>query len=255
MNIIEWNIGYGAQPEKIMEVLRENMNDTFIFMILEVIPNTYEQFLDMIGDTAHVEYSLNYRKPGKYDGKNRKLGVMIITSNDIDVLEVGVFNRTLYPDRTLYETIRIKGKELKIVALHSITGCSHLVSKSNNFRSFAEAVDEFKPDIVSMDANEPEIDHFEIKNMKFFEKNGNGARLFYETLDELGLKDSIIFNYDTNGYTKGKPLAVSHMINGKKPVRYDFIFVSNKLDVKDTCYDYEKAKHATADHAIVSVCC
>lgn len=46
---------------------------------------------------------------------------------------------------------------------------------------------------------------------------------------------------------------ISHMINGKKPVRYDFIFVSKNIEVNNVSYDYETAKNASADHAIVVV--
>ena len=251
MNIIEWNIGYGANPEIIFKELEKYMNDTFIFMILEVVPQAYEKFTNMFAGKATLEYSLDYRKPGKYDGKNRKLGVMIATSKDINVKDAGVFDRTLYPDRTLYECIEVDGRNLKIVALHSITGCSHLSSKSINFCSFAEVIDDFKPDIVAMDANEPETDHFEIKNMKFFERNGKGARIFFEALDDLGLRDSFTINYDVNRFVEGMPLTISHMINGKKPVRYDFVFVNEKIEVHDVSYDYDAAKKATADHAII----
>lgn len=253
MNIIEWNIGYSAKPKEIFNVLKNYMDDTFIFMILEVLPNAYNQFVEMMDDTVHIEYSLNYRVPGKYDEKNRKLGVMIITSNDIKVVDAGVFNRTLFPDRTLYERIIYKDVEYKIAALHSITGCSYKTAKSVNFLSFAEMVNDFQPDLVAMDANEPEIDHYEIKNMKFFEKNGKGAKVFFETLNEYGLQDSYALNYDKSLFKEGTPLAVSHIINKRKPVRYDFCFINNKFKPIDVSYKYNEAKDASADHAILLV--
>jgi len=253
MNVIEWNIGFGAKPENIMEELKKYMNDSFIFMILEVVPAAYEKFVKLFGDAATIEYSLEYRKPGKYDSKARKLGVMIATSNDIEVLEAGVFERALYPDRTMYERIKVGDKELRIAAIHSITGCSHLVSKSDSFRSMAEALDELNPDIVTMDANEPEVDHYEIRGMKFFEQNGEGAGIFFRALDNLGLKDSKTINYDIDSFVYGEPLDVSFMVNGIKPMRYDFVFVSDKVRVSDVVYDYDGAVAATADHAVVRV--
>lgn len=251
MNIIEWNIGYGANPTKVYEALQEYMNETFVITLLEVTPAAYDSFMALFEGKAKLEYSLTYRAPGMYDSKARKLGVLLITSNDVEILEAGVFSRTLLPERTLYAKLCINEKEIKIGALHSITGSNHFMAKSHNFRSIAEEVDRYEPDIFVMDANEPKIDHFDIDKMLFFEKNGEGAKIFFNTLVAKGLKDSFAKNYDTNQFVEGAPLAVSHMINRKKPARYDFIFANEKLNVIEVKYEYEKAVDATADHAIV----
>ena len=49
---------------------------------------------------------------------------------------------------TLMADLEYNGKALRVMGLHSITGISHKRAKSMQFLSFAESIDEFKPDIV-----------------------------------------------------------------------------------------------------------
>lgn len=256
MNIIEWNIGFGANPELVYKALSEYMKESYIFILLEVVPDRYRVFKELFA-CSNLEYSLEYRVPGKYDGKSRQLGVLLITSKDVSIESAGVFERTLLPDRTLYATFNREGKVYKIAALHSITGCSHLKAKSLNYLSMAEEVENFKPDIFVMDANEPKKDHYEIEEMEFFEKNGKGARVFFETLKTIGLKDAYVLGYDRNTYIDGESLATSHIIKGtNKNVRYDFAFINeNAIDCKNVSYHYQKAVDASADHAILLLEC
>jgi len=196
---------------------------------------------------------LEIRSPGKFDGKARRLGVMFIFSKDITVTTYGVCERTLLPERTLWADFEIDQRSYKVVAYHSVTGCDYKKAKSLNFNAFSEWIDENAPDIVMMDANEPESDHYEISKMKFFDNKGNGAEMLFNTLDQMNYKDCLSSVYDINNYIEGQPLAVSHIIKGcRKPKRYDFIFVNADVFAPvETEYMYDKAVEATADHAIV----
>ena len=253
--IIEWNIGYSAQYEKILEQVKEYMDGSFIICLLEVVPRNYEKFAEDLKNIANLRYSLDYRKPGKYDGKNRQLGVLAIISLDFEIEDAGVFNRTLFPDRTLWVNLKVNQKVFKAVGFHSITGCSHKTAKSTNFLSMAESIDEFRPDIVVFDANEPNMDHYDVEKMKFFEKNGRGAQVFFNLLLEIGLVDALSVVYDSSKFVEGSPLAVSHKISrGGRAVRYDFIFLrESEIGISNVSYEFEKAINATADHALVIV--
>lgn len=44
------------------------------------------------------------------------------------------------------------------------------MAKSYQFLSYAEAVDEMRPDIVGIDANEPKIDGYSAEEMTFFKQ-------------------------------------------------------------------------------------
>ena len=255
ITILHWNSGFGSERDKIAECISEYMSGRFIIVLQEIIPSKYEYYKTRFSDTCQLIYSLDYRKPGKYDSRSRQLGILMIIPKEYDLIDSGVFTRTLYPDRTLYAELKDGSNKLKIAAFHSITGCDHKKSKSDHFLSCAEAVDEFRPDIVTTDANEPDIDFYSIEGMTFYDKNGSGARTFFEAMENNGLCDSYAINYDMNNYTDGEPLTVSHVIKStKKKKRYDFVFINKDrfTDIRAD-YSYEKAVAATGDHAIVVV--
>ena len=89
----------------------------------------------------------------------------IIASDDIEVRGSGVLPRSLMPDRTLWADLHVEGQDMRVFGLHSITGCDHVMAKSYQFLSYAEAVDEMRPDIVGIDANEPRIDGYSAEEM------------------------------------------------------------------------------------------
>ena len=123
-------------------------------------------------------------------------------------------------------------------------------------RECAEIVKSFSPDIVTVDANEPQTDHWDINQMEFFDNRdkGNGARNFFTSIAQNGMKDAYSCVFDKDSFVPGEYLATSHLVaRGKKRERrYDFIFVhSGTFDVKNCSYSFEEARQASADHAIV----
>ena len=51
-------------------------------------------------------FSLDFRRPGKYEGGNRRLGCLIGTVGYIEVSQVSIVNRIPFPERSLTTTIR-----------------------------------------------------------------------------------------------------------------------------------------------------
>ena len=142
------------------------------------------------------------------------------------------------------------------MGLHSITGCQHGKAKAIQYYSFAEAVDMFKPDIVGIDANEPEFDHYEIEKIKFFNNydKGDGCKTFFMSMKDNSLEDSYIKNYVKENYIEGECLTTSYIKRGRKKVRYDFLFINNKKFEEYNCiYNYEEAVEAGSDHASIIV--
>lgn len=168
----------------------------------------YECLKQSFEDIANIEYSLDYRIPGRYDTDSRKLGVAILVSKDLRIKNAQVLNRALMPDRTLMVDVEYQNTTLRVLGLHSITGCHHLKAKEIQFFSFAEAIDEYKPDIVGIDANEPQYDHYEISQMKFFDNysKGNGCKTFFETMRDNGIVDAFIKDYDIEKYVEANTL-------------------------------------------------
>ena len=257
LHIVDCNISYGADANKIAQMLQRYMIGDYIITLQEVSPNSYEKLYSELNKNAHLIYSLEYRKPGKFDGRNRMLGALIIASKNFRLVECGVFERTLFPDRTVYATFALNGEMLKVASIHGITGCDYNKAKSVNFNSLAEMTDDYRPDIVSVDANEPKVDHYEVEKMIFYDKHGNGARNFFTTLTNIGLADSYAIDYDPKNYIEGEPLTVSHVIRtNKRAMRYDFVFINQERIAFEECvYDYKQGCEASADHAIIKVNC
>ncbi len=258
MKIINWNISWLHDiDKKIIYLQKITEGQPFVIILQEVTEISYKKLNSVFSSSATVAYSLNYRKPGKFDTNSRKLGIAIIISKDIFITDISVLERTVFPERTLYVDAVWNNTPLKILGLHSITGCQHKKAKSIQFYSFAEAVDFFKPDIVGIDANEPKVDHYDIHKMLFYDNfdKGNGCKTFFETLSLYSLDDAFSKNYDTEKFIFGEALATSHKI-GKtdKKVRYDFLFLNNEKFRNYSCrYEYEQAIQAGSDHASVIV--
>ncbi len=257
MIILNWNISYSSNIEKICEEISDVIKEdnTIIVTLQEVVDSSFKYLRNKFQNDFNILYSLDYRKPGKYDTKSRKLGVLIMISKNIEIIESNVFKRCLLPDRTLFATLKFNNDTIKVATLHSITGCAHKKAKSLQFYSFAEVVDDYKPNILTIDANEPEIDNFNISEMKFFDNGdkGEGAKTFFETCKNIGLIDSYTKFYNMSAFGRGKPIAISHVINrNRKNKRYDFMFIDdNKLDIKKVTYNYSRAREASSDHAYI----
>ena len=62
----------------------------------EVLLSFKEQLIEKLKPDSH-SYSLDYRKPGLHDGKNRKLGVLTLVFGG-QIKESNVLERTVFPD-------------------------------------------------------------------------------------------------------------------------------------------------------------
>lgn len=258
VRILDWNVCSMNGAENKIDYLKRSLdNGSFIAILQEVKPTLASLLQDEFGGRGIFLYSLDFRPPGKYDSGARELGVAIIASDDIEVRGSGVLPRSLMPDRTLWADLRVKGQDMRVFGLHSITGCDHVMAKSYQFLSYAEAVDEMRPDIVGIDANEPKIDGYSAEEMTFFKQRSrdNGAPTFFRTMEECGLRDSLIRNVDTSRPIEGRCITCSHVIRSSKDkVRYDFVYLNGSRFIDYSCrYDYDGAVEAGSDHAAITV--
>lgn len=252
MKVINWNISYmNAAEPKIAYLDSIVEGNPFIAILQEMTPEQYSMFRKRY---PNIRYSLDYRIPGKYDTRQRKLGIAIVASSDFHIEDARVLDRCLLPDRTLLVDLKSEdGLLLRIMGLHSITGIDHKKAKSIQFLSFAEAIDLYRPDIVAFDANEPKQDHFLVDKMVFFDNKdgGEGAHTFFRTLNDIGLSDTYLAHYDTKNYVPGEPLTMSHLIQlGDQKRRYDFVFARDTLRIADSEYHYKDSVKAGSDHAL-----
>ena len=259
MRVIHWNISYSSQKEKIAEYVKDVLRDGDTLVCLQEVTESTFDFIRssvLFINGYDYSYSLSFRQPGKYDGKNRRLGVLIICPKNMYIIDSGVVSRSPFPDRTLYAEMLYQGEIFRVLSLHSITGCAYSKAKGTQFYSFAEAVDTIKPDIVTIDANEPKVDYYEVSGMQFYDNqdDGEGARTFFNSMVDNSLSDSYALNYDKRNHVDGEPLTTSIKVKGKGACRYDFVFVnSTRLPVANCEYQYDEGLARTSDHAIVLV--
>ena len=256
LKIIDWNVCCVGDPKKKVQYLESVVGeDSFIAILQEV---TWAQYQELLQRNFNVCYSLLFRAPSKFETDNRRLGIAIVCSKDIEIGWTNILDRALLPERTMNVVVDYKGNELRIFGLHSVTGSAFKMGKSMQFRTWAESINRYHPDIVAFDANEPEVDHYQIDKMKFFyqsaKEHGSGAELFFKTLGDNFLTDAFTVHYDKGQYTEGEPLTVSHITKrGKHNRRYDFIFANDKFKILKCEYHYENAIKAGSDHALI--CC
>jgi len=250
VRLISWNLSYQHKIKPKIEFLKGYIDSDTIIVLQEVVPHYLESINNYFEKDYNLFYSLSKRVPSSFDGKERKLGVMIIAPKKYDVNFFDVLNRTPFPDRTTHLEIEKAGNKISLFGLHSLTGVDYKKTKSVQYYSFAEAVSLFKPDFVMIDANEPKIDHPEINETEYFNNRdkGNGARTFFQELHNNGLVDSFRSLSDSQSV----PLIVSHKVNQKFDRRYDFIFVNHqKFEILNVEYLYEDSIKAGSDHAMV----
>lgn len=250
MRIIDWNISYAGDIERKIDYLQTLLSEDSCVMLQEVKPHAYEYIKSTLGDRYAMFYSLEYRKPSKFDSDARRLGVLVLVSKCFKFVEAGVIERSPFPDRTMYVTLQIDERSVKLLSLHSLTGCGYYRSKSVQYDSFTEFIDAYRPDIIGIDANEPQVDHYDVRQMQFFD-NGPGTKHFFDELVNIGLTDAFVRCNGTEGYECGHPLIKSHNIRRKGAVRYDFLFVRDTYSVTALKYNYDEAIAAGSDYAII----
>lgn len=248
--IIGWNFCWHGYNKKKLEYLLSKASSEVCIVLQEIIPEVYNYVEKAYGDRFNFVYSLNYRAPGPFDTNARKLGVLIAFSKEIEVLSGGVAERCLFPDRTVWATAKYKGREIKVLGIHSLTECGYYQAKSIQYDSVVEFMEDFDPDIICIDANEPEVDSYDVEKMEFHE-NGSGARGFFYTTKRKGLVDAYVKANSITECEAGKCLAVSHSVGGKCEVRYDFVFIRDTMPIHSCNYFYEESLEAESDHALI----
>ena len=273
LRVINWNISYQVNNPK-SKLLKSAINEVktpSVIALQEVSEGTYQDLCENEILKGCV-FSLNYRKPGRFDGKNRALGCLIACVGDIVVMESSVIERAPFPERTLVARLKVADNVFEIVCFHSLTGVAYGRAKSAQFSAISEYLHGLSgvPVVFCGDANEPKIDHYDLDKTVFFNQKGDGgktAKMLLGRTDAHNLRDAYRIWLESNDkelerikrYQGEKeknldsaPLAVSHIVRGKKK-RYDYLFVSPEWSVENVDYRYAKAMFTGSDHAMLVV--
>ena len=245
IKLIQWNISYNCKIDKIIEYLKSHIKDKTIICLQEVLVSFKEELIESL-KPDNYSYSLDYRKPGLYDGKNRKMGVLTLVFGG-QIKESNVLERTIFPDRTLYSKLEINNKKVSILNFHSLTGVSYKNAKGSNFASIAEFLQKTDDlDFFCCDANEPKTDSFNLDELEFWQPKGRGkyASLIFGNNSVHELTDPV----KTENIFKELP--VSYYSAGIAR-RYDYIYKAFKWKTEGINFYYEDSKNASSDHSIV----
>ncbi|NLD23289.1 MAG: hypothetical protein GX670_03540 [Bacteroidales bacterium] len=203
-----------------------------------------ERLIECLAPSDYT-YSLDYRKPGLFDGKNRRMGVLTMLFGG-KIEEARVLERTVFPDRTLYTKMRIGDESVSLLNFHSITGVGYNKAKGANFASIAEFLHEtLDLDFFCCDANEPQVDSIDVNDVKFWKANRKEASLIFGKDNVHHLSDPVQTDFQLF-----ETLPFSY-ITGKTPRRYDFIYKSDRWKTKRLNFYYDESIKASSDHAMV----
>ena len=248
LRIIQWNIKINSKTDGIAEFLLSKLEGNTVVGLQEVSETAYEKI------STHLQhnnaFSLHLRTPGKYEGRNRRMGVMIIASGG-EITNTQLVDCSVFPERTLVTKIRFDDLVVNALSFHSLTGVGYKKAKSSNFASIASFLDENPMDIFTCDANEPKIDTFDEENVVCFDNKDKGqmaSLLFGKTKVH-----SLIDTYKENARRSNLQLeeGYTHILNGGKKKRYDFVYCNNAWKIVSSKVYYEDAIEAGSDHGMV----
>ena len=253
IRIIQWNVSFNCNAQRIADYIARTIYGPTIVNLQEVSGTVYHEIASAL-NFSDKAYSLDLRKPGKYEGKNRAMGVAtFIFGGRISHCEV--VSRSIFPERTLFSKVQFEGRQVLILNFHSLTGVDYKKAKSSNFASIADFIAEYSHtlDFFTCDANEPKTDSLNDNEIEFWDNRDKGynASLIFGCNKVHPLKDAYKVYIEKTGLEiKTSPLSISHINCGSRR-RYDFIYCSNKLDVQFVAYYYKESVDASSDHSMV----
>lgn len=253
IRVIQWNISTSSKPQAIASFIEDRIKSYTVVNLQEVTANAHNKIIDTLKPSDSV-YSLHLRKPGKYEERNRRMGVSTLVFNG-RIENFSLLERTIFPERTLDVRLLFGSESIHIINFHSLTGVGYHKAKPSNFAAIADYLDYYHNDLdfFTCDANEPKVDTLNDDEIEFWNRGDKGkkASLLFGKSKVHNLKDAFKVYLDKKGnYEDKNPLAVSHMTKGV-PRRYDFIYASKKWEPTYIEYSYEKSIKSTSDHSMV----
>ena len=256
IRIIQWNIKHNSDSDYIAKFLVKQIQGITIVQLQEVTVGHYQLIHSVLKPSASV-HSLSMRPRGKFEGKNRELGVATFVFGG-ELLGSNLLNRSVFPERTLVTELLISDKVIRTLNFHSLTGVGYKQAKSSNFSSIADYLYEYPIDFFSCDANEPSKDAFVEEDLVFFDNGDKGkcASLLFGVDKVHTLRDVwrthqelILLNQGSN--LNAIELPISYVINNRISKRYDFIFASADWKPKTVKYLFDESIAASSDHSMV----
>jgi len=220
---------------KILDLINTTVSDhDFIAILSEVSKTFYEFLLARCSDRFNIS-------PWLIRGQEHRKSffhTIILAKKTISLSEPTCIEQSVVPERTIGIAATYQGKKIRVLGLHVVPGSSEgrtyeRGAKAKEFRSFTQEIIDFRPDIIGIDANEPEFDAQAVTDMAFWSNwdgntyNDHAARAFFVAVENNGLLDHFRINFGTTKPSPN-PLAQSIFIGGKSR-RYDHLFIRKSL--------------------------
>lgn len=256
LRVIQWNVSVRSRIDGIGAFLQSLILDEVptIVCLQEVQEHLYVGLTKVLRPDG-AAYSLAFRTPGKYEGKNRRMGVAILVFN-ASIIEAGLLDRTVFPERTIWCRAAIFGVPIKIVSFHSLTGVGYKNAKASNFSTIADYLEQDPAlDFLCFDANEPKTDSKKIRELEFWPGNGDKGRnasLIMGSDKVHSLEDSFRKYLHESSDHESIQLPITHSTNGFGR-RYDYVFSSPIWHVEAIHHPFEASLNASSDHSAVVV--
>src|SRR5450756_3001420 len=101
LRIIQWNISTMSKPKAIADFIGERIGQGPALVCLDEVKRTsYDKLVGSLNPSSSC-FSLDLRRPGKNEGKERGAGVAVLGFG-LPIVSFELMDRAVFPERTLF---------------------------------------------------------------------------------------------------------------------------------------------------------
>lgn len=252
-----WNVNNRLLKSSHLELLYKVNSD---ILVLQEVSSQFYNALSKINLFACSSFSLFLRPPDQSEGKSRRLGCAVFGKAPFNISSSFLLEDMPFPERAL--VARLDSPECYITAcsFHTPPGASWKELKPKSHKLLAEWLAfQSTQFILGIDANAPKTDHPDITKNEWWWKDEPlllGANPLHNMKDafRLYLNSHPDIFQNLEALRPNGPLALSHIRGNSRKYtdcRYDFIYITPDIKVKNVEYLYEESVKAGSDHALV----
>ena len=255
MKLISWNIA--GRVSTVDDQIDYLLNGEFdIICLQEVIAKTEEIISENFKDNGYSVITSSIGKHRENQGKH-KYNLLIISKDQIKI-ELPKY-KIKWREKYLRGIVDCGQSKIEVTTLHippgSSNGWEKIITIEESYKNLIESKNSKR--IVCGDWNTPKSESLsgEIttwgENKKRGDKNGRwdkGERLLLEELKNIGFSDTFRL---VNGHEKIDYSWFVKTKNGKTGRRYDHIYSTDTISVKDCFYDHSVRVGKLSDHSAI----
>jgi hypothetical protein len=260
LRVLQWNISTMSKPKAIADFIKERIGqDPALVCLDEVKRSSYDKLVGYLNPRSS-RFSLDLRRPGNKEGKERGTGIAVLGFG-LPIVSLELINRAVFPERTLFVLLGGDFGLIRVAAFHSLTGVGYHKGKASNFASIADYLQLYgsELDFLCFDANEPVQDSMDVDKIVFSSRDKGKVKkvaLIMGRQKVHKLSDSYVEYLRSRGEVVTRdPLAVSYKTGTPKKKqaekRYDYIMQSRRWQVTNCEYPYDESIAASSDHSAV----